>query len=144
MLRKVIYSSEKEYCSPSYIFTDIKESDSLITHVKTYPDSTNALMEIILDEEQIQDAIDEYSEDHLYSYLQKSISDLHKGAVNWKSSEKDLEGCKMLIDYGDKINVAEKLQDGLKSAILKNKWSFNQIIYQALAALKTYDENYTL
>ena len=50
----------------------------------------------------------------------------------------------MLIDYGNKINVAEKLQDGLKSAILKNEWSFNQIIYQALSALDKFDEVYGL
>jgi len=95
-------------------------------------------------ESEVEKVLEEASEDYLYKYISKAVGQFYKGALSWEPSEEDIEVCRMLVDYGEKINLAEKLQDGLKSAIKKNDWTFHQIVYQARSALVTYDENYVL
>ncbi len=139
-----VKSSSKEYCSVSYIFTDIRKRGSLLSFLKKTPSALSAVVGADFSEKNVEDALYESSEYHLFNFIKNTISEYHKAASSWKESDSDIDNCYLLMDYGDRINLAEKLQDGLKSAIQKNKWSFNQIIYQAKAAINTYDETYGL
>lgn len=75
-------------------------------------------------------------------FIKRRVSEVYSGARNWKMSKRDSDNCDLILEYAEKVLVGEKLQAGLRSAVKKNEWSFNQIVYQAVAAINTYDEYY--
>jgi|GEM_PF-2937086 len=129
---KIISRSKKDYSSVSYVFSDLKND---------FPSNDS-------DEEFLEDSLIEVigsMDNHqMYDYIKNVVGNYHTEANYWEPSDKDLEICTILTDYGDKIDLREKLSHGLKSAVKKDKWSFQQITYQAMAALNNYDEIYTL
>ncbi|MFK5895017.1 MAG: hypothetical protein QM504_17505 [Pseudomonadota bacterium] len=143
--RKLISNSKKEYCSLSYIFSDIKDEESAFVYMKKDPDLLFEISEQIFDYFEVETKIYEAGEpEEVFNFIIDKVSDIYSGAKHWKMSEKDAENCDLLLNYGEKVWANEKLQAGLRSAVEKNEWSFNQIVYQAVAAINTYDETYGL
>lgn len=139
-----VNNSNNEYCSIAYIFADFKKRGSNTAWFLKHPKFIDGLISNILSEDIVEKVMGKASELKLYFFIRETASFLHKAADKWDPSEKDLEACHCIVVNGDRINLAEKLQDGMKSALVSGKWSFNQIVYQAMAALNTYDEHYTL
>jgi len=129
-----------EICDVSFVFQELVDYKDLC---KVNPNFAIGLSKTAFNGENLEDVILEQNAHFLYEYIKSRVVEFHTPAVFWVSSDKDIEQCEVMLQSEWNFELEEKLGDGLKSAFTKNKWTFNQIVYQAIAAIKTQKEQYS-